>query len=110
MRGEVKIGALCLIITSTPGWGGSEVKVTRGPDTAPTQAHDRYLNMPWWLVESTDGKLRPVTDGCATLSSIDCWFPESALMPLDPPDDLKIEELRTVVLDDLKKEQDHVSS
>lgn len=95
MRGQIRIGAMALILPIYPNdrWGNVIVKIIEGPvnlhsDHYP-EIKPKYHHVPWWRVQAEDGIARPIRDS-VKLTPI-AWIAEPCLMPLDPPDDIKKE-------------------
>ena len=98
MRGEVKPGALCLVLPLPPEWcdavewAGADVTVL---EFVPEIKDVMYPGARWFEVHANDGLPRPTTlltaDGeIATLSTNVC-LPDRYLMPIDPDSDVRSE-------------------
>lgn len=92
---QVGIGARCLVINSPGPWDGVEVMVFAGPTVCPfldehLAGGGHHLER-WWAVEAADGFGRTTFGdfGQRKEGQTQCISPESKLLPLDPPTELK---------------------
>lgn len=100
MRGEIKPGALCLILP-LPRGGGSWNCVTvtvgeRVPQDEVERDASEMADVPWWTVEAKDGVARRtqlVVDGVliGRRHTTCVCIPEPYLMPIDPDSDVRAE-------------------